>query len=167
MGELADPGCARSDRVVVYGGASGRIEKDGGRTDLEFVRANRNEIGNAGRQEVCYLIPDVLWPWIAPPIVVGCVCLFWRDVLEAHIKERTLPAAKTMISSRSRRSPAVISGRPFQGNGFHSAHWGEPVPNTQVQVLSGERRDREGYSRQSQTHQESPLWEVEAVWPTE
>ena len=117
--------------------------------------------------EVCYLIPDVVWPWVALPIVVGCGCLFWRDVLDAHIKERTPPVPKPVKSGRSRRSPTVISGRAFQGNGFHSDHWGQPLSNAQDQVLSGERRDREGYSRQSQTHQESPLWEVEAVWPTE
>jgi hypothetical protein len=117
--------------------------------------------------EVCYLVPDVLWPWIALPIVVSCGSLFWRDVLGAHIRERTPHAARPVKTSRSRRSPTVISGRPFQGNGFRSDHWGESVSNKQVQVFSSEKRDREGYSRRPQTQGENPLWEAEAVWPAQ
>lgn len=30
-----------------------------------------------------------------------------------------------------------------------------------------EERDREGYARQPQTHDESHLWETEAAWPAE
>jgi len=86
--------------------------------------------------DVCYLIPDVLFPWIALPILASSVSLFWSNVLEAHIKERTPPAAKPAKSSRVRRSPAVISGKAFQGNGFHSDHWGEPASNIQVQFES-------------------------------
>jgi len=86
--------------------------------------------------EVCYLIPDVLFPWIALPIVASGTCLFWRDVLREQIKQRTPPAAKPVRSARARRTPAVISGKAFQGNGFHSDHWGEPNSNPLVQFGS-------------------------------
>jgi metal-responsive CopG/Arc/MetJ family transcriptional regulator len=36
-----------------------------------------------------------------------------------------------------------------------------------LEVRSNEERDREGYSRQPQTRDESPLWEAEAAWPAE
>ena len=36
-----------------------------------------------------------------------------------------------------------------------------------LEVRACEERDREGYSRQPQTHEESHLWEAEAVWPAE
>jgi hypothetical protein len=75
--------------------------------------------------EVCYLIPDVVWPWIALPLLAGFISLFWGDVLAAQIKQRTPPAAKPVGASRGRRNPTVITGTAFQGNGFHSDHWGE------------------------------------------
>jgi metal-responsive CopG/Arc/MetJ family transcriptional regulator len=34
-------------------------------------------------------------------------------------------------------------------------------------VRDREKRDREGYSRQPQSRDESRLWEAEAVWPEE
>jgi hypothetical protein len=77
------------------------------------------------RGEDCFFIPDVLWPWVALPVLVGCVCVFWSGVLEAHIKERRPPAAKPVSLSKGRRKPVVIVGSAFQGNGFHSDHWGE------------------------------------------
>jgi len=86
--------------------------------------------------EVCYLIPDVLWPWIALPIIASCVSLFWSNVLEAHIKGRIPPVAKPTKSSYGSRGPIVISGKSFQGNGFHSEHWGEPSSKTHVQFES-------------------------------
>jgi metal-responsive CopG/Arc/MetJ family transcriptional regulator len=36
-----------------------------------------------------------------------------------------------------------------------------------LEIHSRERRDREGYSKQPQAHDESHLWEAEAVWPAE
>jgi metal-responsive CopG/Arc/MetJ family transcriptional regulator len=36
-----------------------------------------------------------------------------------------------------------------------------------LEVRACEERDREGYSRQPQTHEESYLWEGEAAWPAE
>jgi metal-responsive CopG/Arc/MetJ family transcriptional regulator len=36
-----------------------------------------------------------------------------------------------------------------------------------LEVRSSEERDREGYSRQPQTRDESSLWEGEAAWPAE
>ena len=36
-----------------------------------------------------------------------------------------------------------------------------------LEVRAREERDREGYSRQRQTHEESHLWEAEAAWPAE
>lgn len=36
-----------------------------------------------------------------------------------------------------------------------------------LEVRASEERDREGYSRQPQTRDESHLWEAEAAWPAE
>jgi len=36
-----------------------------------------------------------------------------------------------------------------------------------LEVRAWEERDREGYSRQQLTHDESCLWEAEAAWPAE
>ena len=36
-----------------------------------------------------------------------------------------------------------------------------------LEVGAWEERDREGYSRQPQTSEESRLWEAEAAWPAE
>jgi metal-responsive CopG/Arc/MetJ family transcriptional regulator len=36
-----------------------------------------------------------------------------------------------------------------------------------LEVRSSEERDREGYEKQAQTHDESALWEAEATWPAE
>ncbi|MGA3262706.1 MAG: CopG family transcriptional regulator [Terracidiphilus sp.] len=36
-----------------------------------------------------------------------------------------------------------------------------------LEVRAWEERDREGYSRQPQTSEESRLWEAEAAWPAE
>jgi metal-responsive CopG/Arc/MetJ family transcriptional regulator len=36
-----------------------------------------------------------------------------------------------------------------------------------LEVRALEERDREGYSRQQLTHDESRLWEAEAAWPAE
>lgn len=36
-----------------------------------------------------------------------------------------------------------------------------------LEVRALEDRDREGYSKQAQTADESRLWEAEAAWPTE
>jgi metal-responsive CopG/Arc/MetJ family transcriptional regulator len=40
----------------------------------------------------------------------------------------------------------------------------EHLRRLEVQVC--EKRDREGYSRQPQTSDESQLWEAEAAWPS-
>ena len=79
-------------------------------------------------------LPDVFWLWIALPVTASSVCVFWSNVIEAQIKQRTLPRVKPV--GRGRRSPMVISGRAFQGNRFHSDHWGEPGSNTQVHFES-------------------------------
>jgi metal-responsive CopG/Arc/MetJ family transcriptional regulator len=36
-----------------------------------------------------------------------------------------------------------------------------------LEIGALERRDREGYSRQPQAHNESLVWEAEAAWPAE
>jgi metal-responsive CopG/Arc/MetJ family transcriptional regulator len=36
-----------------------------------------------------------------------------------------------------------------------------------LEVRASEERDRKGYARQPQTHDESRLWEAEAAWPAE
>jgi metal-responsive CopG/Arc/MetJ family transcriptional regulator len=36
-----------------------------------------------------------------------------------------------------------------------------------LELLAREERDREGYSKQPPSSDESGLWEVEAVWPAE
>jgi metal-responsive CopG/Arc/MetJ family transcriptional regulator len=36
-----------------------------------------------------------------------------------------------------------------------------------LEIHASEKRDREGYSRHPQAHDESNLWEAEAVWPAE
>ena len=36
-----------------------------------------------------------------------------------------------------------------------------------LEVSSKEKRDREGYLKQPQTHEESNLWEAETMWPAE
>lgn len=36
-----------------------------------------------------------------------------------------------------------------------------------LEVRACEERDREGYSRQSQTPEETRLWEAESAWPAE
>jgi metal-responsive CopG/Arc/MetJ family transcriptional regulator len=36
-----------------------------------------------------------------------------------------------------------------------------------IEVRNNEERDREGYVRQPQARDESPLWEAEAAWPAE
>jgi metal-responsive CopG/Arc/MetJ family transcriptional regulator len=41
----------------------------------------------------------------------------------------------------------------------------EHLRRLQIQAL--EERDREGYTRRPQVHDESMLWEAEAVWPPE
>jgi metal-responsive CopG/Arc/MetJ family transcriptional regulator len=37
----------------------------------------------------------------------------------------------------------------------------------QLEARAREERDREGYRRRPQTHDESHTWEREAAWPTE
>jgi hypothetical protein len=75
----------------------------------------------------CYLIPDVLFPWVALPLILSFAALLWSAVLEANMKERTPPATKPLRSSRGRKIPTVIAGKPFQGNSFHSDHWGKGI----------------------------------------
>jgi metal-responsive CopG/Arc/MetJ family transcriptional regulator len=36
-----------------------------------------------------------------------------------------------------------------------------------LEVRACEQRDRDGYSKQPQTHEESHLWEAEGAWPAE
>jgi metal-responsive CopG/Arc/MetJ family transcriptional regulator len=36
-----------------------------------------------------------------------------------------------------------------------------------LETQASEERDREGYTRQPQSHRESHAWEAEAVWPAE
>jgi len=36
-----------------------------------------------------------------------------------------------------------------------------------IEVRNNEERDREGYARQPQARDESPLWEAEVAWPAE
>ena len=36
-----------------------------------------------------------------------------------------------------------------------------------LEIRALEERDREGYTRQPRAHDESPIWESEAAWPTE
>ena len=36
-----------------------------------------------------------------------------------------------------------------------------------LEIRALEERDRAGYSRQPHGHDESPVWEAEAVWPAE
>jgi metal-responsive CopG/Arc/MetJ family transcriptional regulator len=36
-----------------------------------------------------------------------------------------------------------------------------------MEARASEERDREGYSRQPQAHDESQRWEAEAAWPAE
>lgn len=40
-----------------------------------------------------------------------------------------------------------------------------PQPLGKSEVRACEARDREGYSKEPQTHRESHLWEAEAEWP--
>ena len=36
-----------------------------------------------------------------------------------------------------------------------------------LEIQASEKRDREGYSKQPQAQDESPVWEAEAAWPAE
>ena len=36
-----------------------------------------------------------------------------------------------------------------------------------LEIRSREERDRDGYTRQPQAHDESHLWEAEAAWPAQ
>jgi len=36
-----------------------------------------------------------------------------------------------------------------------------------LEIHSREMRDRDGYAKQPQAHQEAHLWEAESVWPAE
>ena len=71
--------------------------------------------------------------WMMLPIGF---CALWGIVLEAYIKERTPPAAKTASSGGSRNSSRVISGKAFQGNALHSDHWGERVSESAGEIES-------------------------------
>jgi metal-responsive CopG/Arc/MetJ family transcriptional regulator len=38
---------------------------------------------------------------------------------------------------------------------------------SKLEIRAREERDREGYARRPQTHDESLIWEAEAAWPAE